>query len=186
VALKDPTDARQQWSNKRLTLHFQLPLQQPLDPRKTKIVYRVYHPSFFIDVEFAGKESISTAGSMPAGCHMELQEPVSDQQTNDTKTMLASKGVDWQAPPEEDFGIMFAQPIAVVCADPPPATAAPAPLVPVSTLSDRELVKPRNSAAKGGIAIPSIWTHPAGFILATQQSFYERISLRRLYPFRWP
>jgi ABC-type nickel/cobalt efflux system permease component RcnA len=37
-------------------------------------------------------------------------------------------------------------------------------------------VKPRTSATKGGIAIPSVWSHPAGFILATQQSFYERIS----------
>ena len=177
VAFKDPTDARQRWFKKRLILHFQLPLQQPLDPRTTKIVYRVYDPSFFIDVEFAGKESISAVGSMPAGCHMELQEPVSDQQTNDTKTMLASKGVDWQAPPEEDFGVMFAQPIAVVCANPAPAPlAAATPIVQASTLSDRALVKPRTSAAKGGVAIPSVWSHPAGFILATQQSFYERIS----------
>jgi nickel/cobalt transporter (NicO) family protein len=61
-------------------------------------------------------------------------------------------------------------------AHPHAVPVATAPVVQVSKLSDRALAKPRNSRAKGGIAIPSVWSHPAGFVLATQQSFYERIS----------
>jgi nickel/cobalt transporter (NicO) family protein len=64
---------------------------------------------------------------------------------------------------------MFAQPVVVLCA------GAQAPAASTS-LSDRALVQPRNATKKGDIAIPSLWADPAAFILATQQSFYERIS----------
>src|SRR5262245_8255578 len=115
LAFGDVVEATQFWKDKRLTLSFRLPLKAPVDPLKSGIVYRVYDPGFFIAIEFAGKESVSATGSVPIGCKIELHEPVSDQQTTDTKAMLATKGVDWQAPPEEDFGAMFAQPIAVAC-----------------------------------------------------------------------
>jgi nickel/cobalt exporter len=172
VVFGDVTEAGQLWSNKQLKLHFRLPLKTPLDPRKQHVFYRVYDPGFFIAIEFSGKEAVSGVGAMPQACHVELQEPVSDQQTADTKAMLATKGVDWQAPPEEDFGAMFAQPVVVLCdgAGTPQAAAQSA------GLSDRALVQPRDAAAKGKITIPPFWEDPAAFILATQQSFYERIS----------
>ncbi|HEY7750428.1 MAG TPA: DUF1007 family protein [Aestuariivirgaceae bacterium] len=179
VAFDAVTDAGQLWSNKRLKLHFRLPLKTPVDPRKQHVFYRVYDADFFIAIEFPGKDAVTGLGAMPKSCRVELQEPVSDQQTADTRAMLATKGVDWQPPPEEDFGAMFAQPIAVICAVPAAVSVAgttPQVQTNTLTLSDRALVKPRTSAAKGGIAIPSVWSHPAGFILATQQSFYERIS----------
>jgi ABC-type uncharacterized transport system substrate-binding protein len=169
VAFGDVTEAGQLWSNKQLKLHFRLPLKTPLDPRKQRVFYRVYDPGFFISIEFSGKQAVSGVGAMPGDCRVELQEPDSDQQTADTKAMLATKGVDWQAPPEEDFGAMFAQPVVVLCA------GAQAPAASAG-LSDRALVQPRNTTNKGDIAIPSFWADPAAFILATQQSFYERIS----------
>ncbi|MGH6891716.1 MAG: DUF1007 family protein, partial [Dongiaceae bacterium] len=75
----------------------------------------VYDPEFFISIEFPGKDAIAALGSKPESCKVDLQMPVGDQQTEDTRTMLASKGVEWQPPPEEDFGAMFAQPITVLC-----------------------------------------------------------------------
>jgi len=171
VVFGDVIEAGQLWSNKRLKLHFRLPLKTPVDPRQQKVFYRVYDPGFFIAIEFPGKEAVSAVGAMPDTCRVELQEPVSDQQTADTKAMLATKGVDWQAPPEEDFGAMFAQPIVILCSDAQAAAAGPS-----GGMSDRALVQPRNGAAKGDITIPPFWEDPAAFILATQQSFYERIS----------
>jgi nickel/cobalt transporter (NicO) family protein len=168
----DVVKAGQQLNNKRLRLHFELPLKQPADPRKTRVFYRVYDPGFFIAIEFPGKEAVSAIGAIPAACRIELQNPASDQQTADTKAMLATKGVDWQAPPEEDFGAMFAQPIAVICNDTPQPVAA----IEQTGLSNRALVQPRDSKAKGAISIPSFWSDPAAFVLAVQQSFYERIS----------
>jgi nickel/cobalt exporter len=136
------------------------------------VFYRVYDPGFFIAIEFPGKEAVSGLGAMPEACRVELQDPASDQQTADTKAMLATKGVDWQAPPEEDFGAMFAQPVVILCDGAATAGAA----VQSGGLSNRALVQPRDAAAKGKITIPSFWQDPAAFILATQQSFYERIS----------
>jgi ABC-type nickel/cobalt efflux system permease component RcnA/ABC-type uncharacterized transport system substrate-binding protein len=160
----------QLWNNKRLTLSFELPLLQPVDPRKLATVYRVYDPGFFIAIEFSGPGSVSASGAIPAECRIELQQPVSDQQTVDTKAMLATKGVDWQAPPEEDFGAMFAQPIAVLCG----GAATPVAAANTPDLSGRALVQPRDQ--QGTITIPSLWSDPAAFVLATQQSFYQRIS----------
>jgi ABC-type nickel/cobalt efflux system permease component RcnA/ABC-type uncharacterized transport system substrate-binding protein len=170
VAFGEVTEAGQLWSDKRLKLHFRLPLLNPIDPRKSRVFYRVYDPGFFIAIEFPGNDAVSGLGAMPASCRIELQEPVSDQQTADTKAMLATKGVDWQAPPEEDFGAMFAQPIAVLCAE----AGAPPAAVEQASVSKRALVQPRD--VKGEITIPSFWSDPAAFILATQQSFYQRIS----------
>jgi ABC-type nickel/cobalt efflux system permease component RcnA len=99
---------------------------------------------------------------------------VSDQQTEDTKAMLATKGKDWQPPPEEDFGAMFAQPIAVICSGTPVA-GGPKAVGQTLKLSERTLVSPK-SPVTGTAAVPSFWSDPAGFILATQQSFYRRIS----------
>jgi ABC-type nickel/cobalt efflux system permease component RcnA/ABC-type uncharacterized transport system substrate-binding protein len=170
-AFGEVVEASQQWSGKRLELRFKLPLQEPVDPTKTPVVYRVYDPGFFIAIEFPGKDAISAVGAIPAGCRSELGEPVSDEQVAETKTMLATKGVDWQAPPEEDFGAMFAQPIAIACGGALQAVAA----ADSPKLSSRALVRPRDASGEG-IAIPSLWSDPAAFVLATQQSFYQRIS----------
>ena len=164
----DVVEASQVWKDKRLTLTFRLPLKEPVDPLRAGVVYRVYDPGFFIAIEFPDRHAVAATGAVPAGCRIELQEPVSDQQTSDTKAMLATKGVDWQAPPEEDFGAMFAQPIAVACGAAPQAVAAAEP----NDLSRRSLVGTR----QGLSFTPSFWTDPSAFILATQQAFYERIS----------
>lgn len=167
MAFGDVVEASQFWKDKRLTLSFRLPLKDPVDPLKSSVVYRVYDPGFFIAIEFSGQDSVAATGSLPARCKIELQDPVSDQQTADTKAMLATKGVDWQAPPEEDFGAMFAQPIAVACGAGAQAAAAQP-----SDLSRRSLVGPRQAPS----LTPPFWADPAAFILATQQAFYERIS----------
>jgi nickel/cobalt transporter (NicO) family protein len=172
IAFADVVEAGQLWNNKRLKLHFQLPLQEPIDPKTAAVIYRVYDPGFFIAIEFQGKDAISALGPLPEGCRLDLQAPVSDQQTAETKAMLATKGVEWQAPPEEDFGAMFAQPIAVLCGSAPQAVAAAEP----ADLKSRALVQPRATRQKGSVSIPSFWADPAAFVLATQQSFYERIS----------
>jgi ABC-type nickel/cobalt efflux system permease component RcnA/ABC-type uncharacterized transport system substrate-binding protein len=167
-AFGEVVEASQFWDNKRLTLSFRLPLKEPVDPLKAYVAYRVYDPGFFIAIEFPPQDAVAPTGSIPAGCRIELKAPVSDQQTADAKAMLATKGVDWQAPPEEDFGAMFAQPIAVACGAAPQAVASG-----ISDLSSRSLVGPRQA---GPSLTPSFWADPAAFVLATQQSFYQRIS----------
>jgi ABC-type uncharacterized transport system substrate-binding protein len=115
VAFGDIVEAGQLWSHKRLTLHFQMRLRDPVDPTKSRVYYRVYDPDYFISIEFPTKEAVTALGGKPAGCAVELRDPVANDETAQTKAMLASKGKEWQPPPEQDFGAMFAQPIIVSC-----------------------------------------------------------------------
>src|SRR5687767_9964108 len=87
-AFGEVVEAKQVWKDKRLTLSFRLPLKEAVDPLKTAVVYRVYDPGFFIAIDFPLKDAVAASGPVPAGCRIELQEPVSDQQTADAKTML--------------------------------------------------------------------------------------------------
>ena len=115
AAFGDAVEAGQVWNNKRLKLHFQLPLEEPISPIARQVFYRVYDPEFFIAIEFSGADAIAVLGGKPASCQVGLQTPASDQQTEQTRSMLATKGVEWQPSAEEEFGAMFAQPITVRC-----------------------------------------------------------------------
>jgi ABC-type uncharacterized transport system substrate-binding protein len=109
------TEYGQIYSNGKLTLHFQVPLATPVDPRKDEFLYKIYDPEFFIDIEYADKDSIGTVGTAPGGCRLKLIEVTADQQTLQIKQMLSTKGKEWKPPADEDFGGMFAQPTLVVC-----------------------------------------------------------------------
>jgi ABC-type uncharacterized transport system substrate-binding protein len=99
----------------RLRMQFVVPLPKPVDPRTAEFVYRIYDPSFYIAIDFTGKEPVEALGSKPPSCQIEVRKPPDPNETQDTKSMLATKGKDWTPDQEDDFGVMFAQPVAVVC-----------------------------------------------------------------------
>jgi ABC-type uncharacterized transport system substrate-binding protein len=101
--------------NDKLTLHFQVPLATPVDPRKDEFLYKVYDPEFFIAIEYAGKDSVGVVGKLPEGCSLKLIEVTADQQTLQLKEMLATKGKEWKPPENEDYGGLFAQPALILC-----------------------------------------------------------------------
>ncbi|MBL8906835.1 MAG: DUF1007 family protein [Rhizobiales bacterium] len=108
-------DAGQIYSNQRLMLYFSVPLETPVDPKATDFYYRIYDPEFFIAMDYTKDEPVTAQGPMPAGCKLDLLPIVTDAQTEETRRMLSTKGRDWQPPPDEDFGAMFAQPVHVDC-----------------------------------------------------------------------
>lgn len=114
VPIGEVTDYGQTYNGK-LTLHFQVPLKTPVDPRKQEFLYKIYDPEFFIDIEYTNKDSIGAVGKMPKGCHLKLIEVSADQQTTQIKQMLSTKGKEWKPPANEDYGGMFAQPALVLC-----------------------------------------------------------------------
>ena len=182
VAFNPPVEAGQLVSGKRARLHFELPLAAPLDPRRSEVVLKVYDPEFFIDIEFSDAKAVNALGGIAPGCEVRLEEPKSDQQTNDTRSMLATKGVDWQPDPEDDFGSMFAQPIAVHCAG---ALAAASPTTSVAAevmasapagkdMARRALVPQLDR--QGAVVVPGFWSDPAANIMARQRQFYQEIS----------
>jgi ABC-type uncharacterized transport system substrate-binding protein len=117
VAINEPTEYGQIYSDNKLELHFTVPLATPVDPRKAEFAYKVYDPEFYIAMDYVKDDPIGVVGNMPQGCHLELKPVVSDQQLEQTRQMLSTKGTDWKPPDDEDFGGLFAQPTLVRCSE---------------------------------------------------------------------
>lgn len=90
-----------------LTLHFTLPLKNPVKPRQ--LVLEVFDRSFFIDFQMAKDNPVRLVGA-PAGCQMKLERPndgtASAQKLNE-QTFLNGEN--------SNFGMMFANKITVDC-----------------------------------------------------------------------
>ena len=115
VAIGDPVDYGQIYSNGKLELHFTVPLIPPVNPHKVAFQYKVYDPEFFIAMDYVEQDPVGIQGAMPQGCRLKVEPVISDQQLDQTRNMLSSKGTDWKPPVDEDFGGMFAQPALVIC-----------------------------------------------------------------------
>jgi ABC-type uncharacterized transport system substrate-binding protein len=115
LRIQPAKDPGQIYSNERLTLYFTVPLEKPVDPKKSDFYYRIYDPEFFIAMDYIKDQPVTAQGPLPEGCKLDLKPVVTDTQTEQTRQMLATKGRDWQPPPDEDFGSVFAQPLHVDC-----------------------------------------------------------------------
>jgi ABC-type uncharacterized transport system substrate-binding protein len=109
------TDAGQIWSNNKLTLHFQVPLEKPIDPKKEEYMLKVYDPEFFIDLEYPTDDAVDVTGKIPESCKLVVKPVPTDAELDQTRTMLATKGKDWKPEAPEDFGAMFAQAVSIAC-----------------------------------------------------------------------
>ena len=109
------TDFGQIWSNNKLTLHFQVPLEKPVDPRKNEFMVKVYDPEFFIAIDYVTENPVDIVGKMPESCKLVVKPVPTDAELDQTRTMLSTKGTDWKPENNEDFGAMFAQAVSIAC-----------------------------------------------------------------------
>jgi ABC-type uncharacterized transport system substrate-binding protein len=109
------TDYGQIWSNNKLTLHFQVPLEKPIDPKKDEFVLKVYDPEFFIAIDYMQNDPVDVVGKIPESCKLVVKPVPTDAELDQTRTMLATKGKDWKPEVSEDFGAMFAQAVSIAC-----------------------------------------------------------------------
>jgi ABC-type uncharacterized transport system substrate-binding protein len=73
VKLKDPAPGYYlDWKDSILTLHFTLPLEQPVAAKELKV--EIYDPSIFVDFEFPKKDPVRLVGA-PAHCKMDVVLP---------------------------------------------------------------------------------------------------------------
>ncbi|TQF32681.1 DUF1007 family protein [Bradyrhizobium sp. UNPA324] len=104
---QEPIDYFLDYKDTVLTLHFTLPLKNPVKPKQ--LVLEVFDRSFFIDFQMA-KESPVKLVSAPAGCQMKLDRPsdgtASAQKLNE-QTFMSGENTN--------FGMMFANKITVDC-----------------------------------------------------------------------
>jgi ABC-type uncharacterized transport system substrate-binding protein len=104
---QEPIDYFLDYKDTVLTLHFTLPLKNPVKPRQ--LVLEVFDRSFFIDFQMAKQDPARLVGA-PAGCQMKLERPndgtASAQKLNEQTFMNGENS---------NFGMMFANRITVDC-----------------------------------------------------------------------
>ncbi|MBR0818749.1 DUF1007 family protein [Bradyrhizobium liaoningense] len=103
----EPVDYFLDYKDTVLTLHFTLPLKNPVKPKQ--LVLEVFDRSFFIDFQMAKDNPVKLVGA-PAGCQMKLERPsdgtASAQKLNEQTFMNGENS---------NFGLMFANKVTVDC-----------------------------------------------------------------------
>lgn len=68
VAFKDPVDYWLDYNGGLLTLHFTLPLMQPIPEKGEVLSFAVEDPSYYIAFDFAKDEAVRFSSSILSGC----------------------------------------------------------------------------------------------------------------------
>ena len=104
---QEPVDYFLDYKDSVLTLHFTLPLKNPVKPRQ--LVLEVFDRSFFIDFQMAKESPVKLVGA-PAGCQMKLDRP-----SYGTATAQKLNEQTFMSGENSNFGMMFANKITVDC-----------------------------------------------------------------------
>src|SRR5579872_4552972 len=109
--LSDPPEGKYwlDFKDSILTLHFILPLKQPVKAKDLKI--EIYDPTIFVDFEFAKDRPVSAA-NLPAQCKMTFERP--REMTYAEGKALSNIPAD-QPNTQMAWGAMFANKILVNC-----------------------------------------------------------------------
>jgi ABC-type uncharacterized transport system substrate-binding protein len=87
LKFKPPVDYWLEYNDKGiLTLHFTLPLEEPVAAEAPGFNFAVFDSSYFIAFDFAEADAIKLSGNAPAGCKPAIHEPPEDteaQQLNE-------------------------------------------------------------------------------------------------------
>ncbi len=86
VGFAAPVDQWLEHKDGILTLHFKLPLKQPLEANAKGFQFAIYDPSFFIAFELAKGDAITLAGG-PAGCKITVGQM---EETPEEKTLTGA------------------------------------------------------------------------------------------------
>src|SRR5262245_46564199 len=102
---EEPVDYYLEYKDDALTLHFTLPLKNPLKPKQ--LALDIFDPAFFIDFKFEEKDPIKLVGA-PASCQLKVQRPGEADVKKLTEEMVASGD-------NSNYGAIYANKIFVNC-----------------------------------------------------------------------
>ena len=103
----EPVDYFLDYKDTVLTLHFTLPLKNPV--RSKQLMLEVFDRSFFIDFQMAKDNPVKLVGA-PSGCQMKLDRP-----SDGTATAQKLNEQTFMSGENTNFGMMFANKITVDC-----------------------------------------------------------------------
>lgn len=100
LKFKPPVDYWLDHSDKGiLTLHFTLPLEQPISAEAPGFNFSVFDPSFFIAFDYAEADPVKLGANAPASCKATVHEPAEDSDTqklNDAFSSALGQGAQQQ------------------------------------------------------------------------------------------
>lgn len=94
----------------QITMEFMLPLEQPLDAKNNKVKYRVFDPSYYVEMLHDKLSYVHIENAGTSSCTTTLEQPKPDM----TQTTLAAS-LDKQATAPANLGESFAQTVTVSC-----------------------------------------------------------------------
>lgn len=110
LKFEPPTDYWLSYADKRLTLHFTLPLKQPVPARNLMI--EIYDPTFYVDFTFLPKDPVTLAAA-PQGCKLTVRSSAKANQAATSQTLSESFFATLNA--SSDYGEQFANRAMVFC-----------------------------------------------------------------------
>ncbi len=105
----NPKDQWLEYANKKLTLHFILPLKVPVSGKT--VTFEVYDPTYYVDFSFIETNPVSLSGA-PSGCSVTIKKP---PQLDVNKSKNLSEDFFTQMSASSNFGAGFATHALVAC-----------------------------------------------------------------------
>jgi ABC-type uncharacterized transport system substrate-binding protein len=94
----------------RLWLRFVVPLDTPIDPKRQKMVFSVFDPTYYIEMLHLEGDVIAFRGSGADGCFGRIQPP------NPTaEAVMLAAALDRNAKADNTLGELFAERVIVTC-----------------------------------------------------------------------
>lgn len=108
VTFGDPVDYWAEYKDSILTLHFTLPVKQPVKAHAVEL--EIYDPTYFVDFGFAKADPLVLKNA-PANCQLTLKKPTDAE----ADARIQSLGEAAFASSDANYGQMFANKVWVKC-----------------------------------------------------------------------
>lgn len=116
LKLAAPQDAWLEHKNGIMSLHFRMPLEQPVLAEAEGFNFAIYDPSFFIAFEPEQTDAIKLSAGAPQGCKAEMAEPKPTENSDDLKQQLLNDAFAQELGKTTNIGGGFTKTISVTCA----------------------------------------------------------------------
>lgn len=115
-------DGRNVWNGRRLTLSFTLPLETPVDPRKARVQFSSYDPSYYMEIVYLAGDPVGLINAGGTGCRARIEKPAISSDAQALATALgrdqketAGLGKKFSDDPDTSFGALFAEIAVLEC-----------------------------------------------------------------------
>ncbi len=102
-----------------LTLHFTLPLEQPVATEAAEFDFSINDPSFFIAFELAKDDPVKLGANAPSGCLATVHDPA-EENGSDTQQLnqafSSALGTNGSSGANGNYGLGMSQTVVVHCA----------------------------------------------------------------------